>query len=193
MFSVIFEYISFCSLAIVAACTSNKSQNKKAHKAEHHVLGSQENQKQVQKEFHGLADIVRNVCEHAPNLQLSEDYIHHVVLGLRTASHRYQAATLQQENATSQLLTAQAVTLEVMGETHALSLPNTQINIGKTKDKPCILGSQRYTTEENLHNHIVKERGKVLDDFVSAVCTFLLFIVFGLIQIRFPYEECMYK
>ena len=191
MFSVIFDYISFCSLAIVAAHTSNESQNEKAHKAEHHVLGSQEKQKQVQEELDDLADIVRNVHEHAPNLQLREDYIQHVVLGLRTARHKYQAATLQQQSATSQLLTAQAVTLEVMGETCALSLPNTQINIGKTKDKPCILCSRRYTTEENLHNHIVKEHGKVLDDFVSAMCTFLLF--FLLIQMTFSTEECMYK
>ena len=154
------------------------------------MLGSQEKQKQVQEELDDLADIVRNVREHAPNLQLCKDYIQHVVLGLRTASHKYQAATLQQQSTTSQLLPAQTVTLEVMGETHALSLPNTQINISKTKDKPCILCSRRYTTEENLHNHIVKEHGKVLDDFVSTMCKFLLFL---LIQMTFSTEDCMYE
>ena len=114
------------------AQTSNESQKEKAHKAEHHVLGSQEKQKQVQEELDDLADIVRHIREHAPNLHLCKDYIQHVVLGLKTASHKYQAATLQQQSATSQLLTAQAVTLVVTGETCALSLPNTQINIGKT-------------------------------------------------------------
>ena len=101
MFYVIFDYISLCSLAIVAAHSNNKSQNEKAHKAEHHVLGSQEKQKEVEAELDEIADIVRNICEHEPNLQLHKDYIQYVVLGLRTASHKYQAATLQQENATS--------------------------------------------------------------------------------------------
>ena len=178
----------FCSLAIAAARTNNKSQNEKAHKAEHHVLGSKEKQKEVDAELDEIADIVRNVREHAPNLQLHEDYIHHVVLGLRTASHKYQAATLQQQNATAQLLTAQAVTLEVMGEARALSSPNTQINIGKPKDKPCILCSRRYTTEENLHNHILKEHGNMLDDFVSVMCTFFLYI-----PMAFSSKEFMYK
>ena len=117
MFLCNFYYISFCSLAIVAARTNNKSQNEKAHKAEHHVLGSQEKQKEVEAELDEIADIVRNVMNMRPICSYREDYIQHVVLGLRTASHKYQAATLQQENATSQLLTAQAVTLEVMGET----------------------------------------------------------------------------
>ena len=132
---------------------------------------------QVQEEHDDLANIVRNVQGHAPNLELCDDYIEHVVMGLRAARCKYEAATLGQHGATSQLLTAQDVTLEVIGKTCALSLPNTQINIGKIKDKPCILCLQRYTTDKNLHNHIVKEHGKILDDFVSTKCIFVFFFV----------------
>ena len=128
---------------------------------------SQQAQIQSQQEVDDIAHIVRNVCEHAPHVQLKDDYIEHVVAGLRAAKCNYESATLEQQNVTSQLLTAQAGTLEVMGETCALSKPNAHFNVGKVKDKLCILCKQRYTTEENLHNHIVKEHGKLLDDFVS--------------------------
>ena len=81
----------------------------------------------------------------------------------------------QQQNATAQLLTAQAATLEVMGETCALSEPNAHSNFGKVKNNPCILCKQRYTTEEILHNHILKEHREMLDAFVSINSMFFHF------------------
>ena len=99
-------------------------------------------------------------------------YIEHVVTGLIKARMKYEVAAVQQQNATSELLTAQAVTLEVIGETHTLSEPNTHLNFDRVKDKPCILCKWRYITDENLHNHIVKEYDKFLYDFVSIKDTF---------------------
>ena len=97
----------------------------KANKAQQHVLASQQVQRKAQQELDDISDIVRNVCEHAPDLKVQDGYIEHVLTGLIKARRKYEAAEVQQENATSELLTAQAVTLEVMGETHALSEPNT--------------------------------------------------------------------
>ena len=144
----------------------------KANKAQQHVLVSQQAQRKAQQELDDISDIVRNVHEHAPDLKLQDGYIEHVVAGLIKARSKYKAATVQQQNATSELLTAQAVTLEVMCDMHVLSEPNTHLNIGRVKDKPCILCKWRYTTDENLHNHIVKEHDEFLYDFVSIKDTF---------------------
>ena len=143
----------------------------KANKAQQHVLVSQQAQRKVQKEL-DISDIVRNVHEHAPDLNLQDGYIEHVLTGLIKARRKYEVAAVQQQNATSELLTAQAVTLEVMGETRSLSEPNTYLNFGRVKHKPCILCKQRYTMDENLHNHIVKDHGKLVYDFVSIKDTF---------------------
>ena len=107
----------------------------KANKAQQHVLVSQQAQRKAQQELDDISDIVRNVCEHAPDLKLQDGYIEHVVTGLIKARRKYEVAAVQQ-NATSELLTAQAVTLEVMGETRTLSEPNTHLNFGRVKDKP---------------------------------------------------------
>ena len=144
----------------------------KANKAQQHVLVSQQAQRKAQQELDDISDIVRNVHEHAPDLKLQDGYIEHVLTGLIKARRKYEVAAVQQQNATSELLTAQAVTLEVMGETSTLSEPNGRLNFGRVKDKPCILCKWRYTTDENLHNHIVKEHGKFLYDFVSIKDTF---------------------
>ena len=133
---------------------------------------SQQAQIKAQEELDDISHIVRNVCEYAPHLDLKDNYIEHIVAGLRKARRKYEAATVQQHNATSQLLTAQATTLEVMGEMYALSEQNAHLNVWKVKDKPCFLCKWRYTTEENLHNHIVKDHGKFLYDFVSMKGTF---------------------
>ena len=144
----------------------------KANKAQQHVLVSQQAQRKAQQELDDISDIVRNVHEHAPDLKLQDGYIKHVLTGLIKARRKYEVAAVQQQNATSELLTAQAVTLEVMGETSTLSEPKGQLNFGRVKDKPCILCKRRYTTDENLHNHIVKEHGKLVYDFVSIKDTF---------------------
>ena len=93
-------------IAIVAAHSNQEAHVEKANIAQQHVLVSQQAQIQAQQELDDIAHIVRNVCEHAPNLQLHNDYIEHVVAGLRAARSKYEAATLEQQNATSQLLTA---------------------------------------------------------------------------------------
>ena len=144
----------------------------KANKAQQHLLVSQQAQRKAQQELGDISDIVRNVHEHAPDLKLQDGYIEHVVTGLIKARRKYEVAAVQQQNATSELLTAQAVTLEVIGETCTLSEPNTHLNFGRAKDKPCILCKRRYITDENLHNHIVKEHDKFLYDFVSIKDTF---------------------
>ena len=144
----------------------------KANKAQQHVLVSQQAQRKAQQELDDISDIVRNIREHAPDLKLQDGYIEHVLTGLIKARRKYEVAAVQQQNATSELLTAQAVTLEVMGETSTLSEPNGRLNFGRVKDKPCILCKWRYTMDENLHNHIVKEHGKFLYDFVSIKDTF---------------------
>ena len=159
-------------IAIVAAHSNQEAHVEKANIAQQHVIMSQQAQIQAQQELDDIAHIVRNVREYTPHLQLQDDYIEHDVVGLRAARSKYEAATLEQQNTTSQLLTAQAATLEVMGETHALSEPNSHFNVGKVKDKPCILCRQGYTTEENLYNHILREHDKLLDDFVSIKCAF---------------------
>lgn len=146
-----------------------------ANKAQQLVMASQEAQIQAHQEVDDIDDIVRNIHEYAPDLQLDDGYIEHVVAGFRNARCKYEAATAEQQNATAQLLTAQVATLEVMGETHALSEPNAHSNFGKVKNNPCILCKQRYTTEEILHNHILKEHGEMLDAFVSINSTFFHF------------------
>ena len=102
---------------------------------------SQVAQNDAQEDFEDVVDIVKNIKVHAPHLQLEDGYIEQVVTSLRAARCKYEAATLGEQNTTSHLLMAQVATLEVMGETHALSLPNAHYQIGKVKDKPCILCS----------------------------------------------------
>lgn len=143
--------------------------------AQQHTLASQQSQIQVQQEIDDITHIERNVHEYAPHLELQDDYIRHVVAELQEARSKYEAASVEQQNTTSQLLTAQAVILEVMGKRHALSKTTAHLNFGKIKDKPCILHKQRYTTEENLHNHIIKEHKEVLGDCVS-----IIYIVFSI-------------
>ena len=85
-------------IAIVAAYSNQEAHVEKANIAQQHVLVSQQAQIQAQQELDDIAHIVRNICEHAPHLQLQDDYIEHVVAGLGQARSKYEAATLEQQN-----------------------------------------------------------------------------------------------
>ena len=145
---------------IAAAHSNQEGHVQNANKAQQLVMPSQEAQIQACQEVDDIDDIVRNICEYAPDLQLDDGYTEHVVAGFRNARCKYEVATAEQQNATAQLLTAQAATVEVMGETSALSEPNAHSNFGKVKNNPCILCKWRYTTEEILQTIYLRNMEK---------------------------------
>ena len=54
---------------------------------------SQQVQRKAQQDL-DISDIVRNVCEHAPDLKLQGGYIEHVVAGLIKARRKYEVAAV---------------------------------------------------------------------------------------------------
>ena len=67
----------------------------------------------------------------------SQEYIQQVVMSLLGATEMYEEAAKQQKRATTSLLAAEAVTLEVLGDTQTLQEPMKTFSTYVPKVNPC--------------------------------------------------------
>ena len=83
----------------------------------------------------------------------SQEYIQQVVMPLLGATEMYEEAMKQQKRATASLLAAEAVTLEVLGDTQTLQEPMKTFSTYVPKMNPCFWCSQKFSSLVALDFH----------------------------------------
>ena len=91
----------------------------------------------AEKKARQISDIVNKIKQMSPDS--SQEYIQQVVRSLLGATEMYEEATKQQKRATASLLAAEAVTLEVMGDTQTLMGTNENFQHLCAKSEPLLL------------------------------------------------------
>ena len=83
----------------------------------------------------------------------SQEYIQKVVMSLLGATEMYEEAMKQQKRATASLLPAEAVILEVLGDTQTLWEAMKNFSTYVPKVNPCFWCSQKFSSLVALNFH----------------------------------------
>ena len=140
MFLLNMGYI-FCFMALlintpklIALGSSSKSQGDSIMQ---NVKSSERAHIAAENKARQISDIVNEIKEMSP--ESSKDYIQQVVMSLLGATEMYEEATKQQKRATASLLSAEALMLEVLGDTQTLQEPMKTFSTYVPKSEPLFL------------------------------------------------------